>query len=176
MISVCWLAQGCRVRLCDRCVQFTTWAGLTFNAQKCGSLCAINNVSPTYVDTTSLRLGNDTIPALTWRQRYKYLGCPVGAGSSQDVTTIRNSLLRDCELVSKSQLAEWQKLDAYHRFLFPRLTYMLKIFFQVRPGAENLIRGPASGSRKLYACWLMLGPPSLHVHPADPRLPRRAML
>ncbi|KAL5510064.1 hypothetical protein EMCRGX_G005537 [Ephydatia muelleri] len=115
--------------LLDRCVEFTSWAGLTFNATKCGSICAINNVSPMYVDTNSLHLGNDIIPALTWRQRYKYLGCPVGAGSSHDLSAIKDSLLRDTERIMKSELAEWQKLDAYRRFLFPRLSYVLKIFF-----------------------------------------------
>eukprot|EP00731_Ephydatia_muelleri_P036820 Em0330g3a len=115
--------------LLDRCTEFTTWAGLTFNPQKCGSLCSINNVSPIYVDPTPLHLNADNIPAMSWRQRYKYLGCPVGAESSHDLTAIRGSLLRDCEKIMTSHLAEWQRLDAFRRFLFPRLTYVLKVFF-----------------------------------------------
>ena len=110
-------------------MEFTNWAGLTFNAKKCGSICAINNVSPTYVDTTSLELRDEPIPALTWRQRYRYLGCPVGAGSGLDLSSIKDSLLRNTETIMRLELAEWQKLDAYRRFLFPRLTYVMKIFF-----------------------------------------------
>ena len=144
--DICVLA-GSRMQgqaLLDRCVEFTSWAGLTFNAKKCGSLCAVNNVSPVYVDPTPLHLSNDAILALTWRQRYKYLGCPVGAGSSHDLTSIKDSLLRDCEQIMKSQLAEWQKLDAYHRFLSPRLTYVMKIFF---PGS-SWCRKLDTGTRK----------------------------
>ena len=119
--------------LLDRCVEFTMWAGLTFNPQKCGSLCAVNNVSPMYIDPNPLHLGPDNIPALTWRQRYKYLGCPVGAGSSQDLSAIGGPLLRDCEAIMMSQLAEWQKIDAFRRFPFPRLSYAFKVFF---PGSS----------------------------------------
>ena len=119
--------------LIDLCVEFTTWAGLTFNAKKCGSLCAINNVSPIRIDPTPLHLGDDTIPALTWKQRYKYLGCPVGAGTAHDLTSIKDSLLQDTQKIMTSQFAEWQKLDAFRRFLFPRLTYVLKIFY---PGSS----------------------------------------
>ena len=137
--DVCVIA-GSKVQgqaLLDRCVEFTSWAGLTFNAKKCGSICAINNVSPIYVDTNPLHLGNDIIPALTWRQRYKYLGCPAGAGSSHDLSAIKDSLLRDTERIMKSELAEWQKLDAYRRFLSPRLSYVLKI------SAYNRLKGYA---------------------------------
>ena len=59
--------------LLDRCMSFAGWAGLTFNAKKCGSLCMFNHRPRIYVDPffTPL-LGQDTIPALAWGQRYKY--------------------------------------------------------------------------------------------------------
>ncbi|KAL5509834.1 hypothetical protein EMCRGX_G005270 [Ephydatia muelleri] len=119
--------------LLDRCVEFTMWAGLTFNPQKCGSLCAVNNVSPMYIDPNPLHPGPDNIPALSWHQRYKYLGCPIGAGSSLDLSAIGGPLLRDCEAIMMSQLAEWQKIDAFRRFPFPRLSYAFKVFF---PGSS----------------------------------------
>ena len=133
--DVCILA-GSRMQaqaLLDRCLQFTTWAGLTFNPQKCGTLCSMNAVSPTYVDPEPFHLGAAPLPALTWRQRYKYLGCPVGAGSSIDMSAISASYLRDCEVIMSSHLAEWQKLDAYRRFIFPRLQYVFRVFF---PGSS----------------------------------------
>ena len=131
--DVCVLA-GSRMQgqvLLDRCVEFATWAGLTFNAKKCGSLCAINSGSPVCVDLTPFRLGSEDIPALSWSQRYKYLGCPVGTGavSMQDLSKIKDSFLRDTETIMTSALAEWQKLDAYRVFLFSRLTYTMKVFF-----------------------------------------------
>eukprot|EP00731_Ephydatia_muelleri_P013878 Em0007g1188a len=42
--------------LLDKRVEITTWAGLIFNPQKCGSICSINNVSPIYVDPTPLSI------------------------------------------------------------------------------------------------------------------------
>ena len=116
--------------LLDRCVTFTEWAGFKFNAKKCGSLCLVNRSSPIYVDHLfSPRLGADNIPALTWDERYKYLGCPIGASrdNSDDLATLRDSLLRDTSVIFQSPLAEWQKLDAFRRFLFPRLTFALKV-------------------------------------------------
>ena len=50
--------------LLDRCVAFAEWAGLTFNAKKCGSLCMLNRQSP--IPLFSPHLGADTIPALSW--------------------------------------------------------------------------------------------------------------
>ena len=133
--DVCILA-GSRMQaqaLLDRCTEFTSWAGLTFNPQKCGTLCLRNSTSPVSVDPEPFHLGPAPIPALTWRQRYKYLGCPVGAMSSADLTAISTSYLRDCEVIMSSHLAEWQKLDAYRRFIFPRLQHVFRVFF---PGSS----------------------------------------
>ncbi|KAL5509848.1 hypothetical protein EMCRGX_G005287 [Ephydatia muelleri] len=92
--------------LLDRCSDFTEWAHLMFNTKKCASLFMVNCVSPIFVDLlfTPLHRG-DAIPALTWDRRYKYLGCPT---------------------VFESPLAEWQKHDAFRRFLFPRVSLVLK--------------------------------------------------
>ena len=76
-------------------------------------------------------LGAEAIPALTWDERYKYLGCPTGAYRTPTniLTDLRDSLLRDTNTLFSSELAEWQKLDAYRRFLFPRLGFTLKVIF-----------------------------------------------
>ena len=56
--------------LLDRCVTFADWAGFRFNVRKCGSLCLINQAPRIYVDNTfTPRLGDDTVPALTWVDR-----------------------------------------------------------------------------------------------------------
>ena len=108
--------------LLDHCLEFSSWAGLAFNAKKCGSLCSITSRSPIFVDPTfTPRLGIETIPALQWNQRYKYLGCPSGASrrdALSDLTALRTTLLKDCSTIFQSDLAEWQKLDAFRRFLF----------------------------------------------------------
>ena len=64
----------------DRCKEFADWAGLVFNANKSSSLCLVNHTSRLYADHLySPRLGTNLIPALSWEERYKYLGCPTGA-------------------------------------------------------------------------------------------------
>ena len=119
--------------LLDRCLEFSSWAGLAFNAKKCGSLCSIASKSPIFVDPTfTPRLGSETIPALHWNQRYKYLGCPSGASrrdALSDLTALRSTLLKDSTTIFQSDLAEWQKLDAFRRFLFPRVTFILKVLY-----------------------------------------------
>ena len=118
--------------LLNHCYEFAEWAGLVFNAGKCGSLCLVNQAPRIYVDHlfTPL-LGTEAIPALTWEERYKYLGCPTGAYRTPTniLIDLRDSLLRDTNILFTSELAEWQKLDAYRRFLFPRLGFTLKVIF-----------------------------------------------
>ena len=118
--------------LLDQCEEFATWAQFVFNTKKCGSLCLFNKGSPIYVDHLfTPHLGAEVIPALTWSDRYKYLGCPTGAyrTPANVLNELRDSLLRDSEIVFSSLLAEWQKLDAFRRFLFPRLCFALKVIF-----------------------------------------------
>ena len=118
--------------LLDQCEEFASWAQFVFNTKKCGSLCLSNKGSPIYVDHLfTPHLGTEVIPALTWADRYKYLGCPTGAyrTTANVLNELRDSLLRDSEVVFSSLLAEWQKLDAFRRFLFPRLCFALKVIF-----------------------------------------------
>ena len=106
--------------LLDRCAAF---ADFRYNAQKCGSLCMVNQSPRIYVDSLfTPRLGEEEIPALAWEDRYRYLGCPTGAFQTkeQDLNTIRGNLIRDTVTIFKSPLAEWQKLDVFQRFLFPQ--------------------------------------------------------
>ena len=49
------------------------------------------------------------------------------------MSAISASYLRDCEVIMSSHLAEWQKLDAYRRFIFPRLQHVFRVFF---PGSS----------------------------------------
>ena len=120
--------------LLDRCDEFAAWAGFVFNTRKCGSLCLMNQPSRVYVDHLfTPHLGDKAIPALTWSDRYKYLGCPTGAyrTTANVLNELRDSMLQDTSTVFSSLLAEWQKLDAFRRFLFPRLCFAIKV---ISPG------------------------------------------
>ena len=118
--------------LLDRCTVFGDWAGFRFNARKCGSLCMVNQTPRIYVDDLfQPRLGEEVIPAMKWGDSYRYLGCPKVAYSTkeQDLNSIREDLVKDTITIFKSPLAEWQKLDVFRRFLFPRLTFVLQVIF-----------------------------------------------
>ena len=118
--------------LLDRCAAFGVWTGFRFNTRKCGSLCMVNQTPRIYVDDLfQPRLGEEVIPAMKWGDRYRYLGCPTGAfrTKEQDLNTIRATLVKDTITIFKSPLAEWQKLDVFRRFLFPRLTFVLQVIF-----------------------------------------------
>ena len=84
--------------LLDRCDEFAAWAGFVFNTRKCGSLCLMNQPSRVYVDHLfTPHLGAKDIPALTWSDRYKYLGCPTGAyrTTANVLNELRDSMLQD---------------------------------------------------------------------------------
>eukprot|EP00731_Ephydatia_muelleri_P034304 Em0054g27a len=114
------------------------------------------NQSPRiYVDSLfTPRLGEEEISALAWEDRYRYLGCPTGAfrTKEQDLNTIRGNLIRDTITIIKSPLAEWQKVDVFRRFLFPRLTFILQVII---PGStwcrklDTTLRGAFKQGLKL---------------------------
>ena len=141
--------------LLDRCAAFADWADFRYNARKCGSLCIVNQSPRIYVDSLfTPRLGEEEIPALAWEDRNRYLGCPTGAfrTKEQDLNTIRGNLIRDTITIFKSPLTEWQKLDVFRRFLFPRLTFILQVIF---PGStwcrklDTTLRGAFKHGLKL---------------------------
>ena len=95
--------------LLDSCAAFGDWAGFRFNARKCGSLCLANQTPHIYVDDLfTPRLGDEVIPALTWGDRYRYLGCPTGAyrTKERDLNTIHDTLVKDTTTIFMSPLAE----------------------------------------------------------------------
>ena len=110
---------------------FAAWAGLVFNAKKCGSLCMVNEAP---------RLYSTTCTRPSWAQspsRPSPGTNSTNTGAAQQEPTgpvavlqdLRDSLLRDTDIVFASELAEWQKLDAFRRFLFPWVTLALKVIF-----------------------------------------------
>ena len=64
----------------DRAHLASRWAGLTFNARKGASLTIQRSQgSRQRVVHFEPTLGHEVVPALSWAQSYKYLGCRVGA-------------------------------------------------------------------------------------------------
>ena len=103
------------------------WAGLTFNPRKCAAL-TIYRGTKMRQQAVPFRptLEGEQIPSLPWEGRYKYLGCRVGADPKADLTQAKENYLQDCDVILRSDLADWQKLDALHRFARPRLIYLFQ--------------------------------------------------
>ena len=127
--------------LLDQCAEFGDWSGFRFNVKKCGSMCMVNQAPRINVDCLfTPHLGGDIIPTLTWAEWYRYLGCPTGAFRTrdQDLDSVKEDLLRDTSAIIKSRLAEWQKLNVFRWFIFPRLTFISQVIFPGPFGADGL--------------------------------------
>ena len=114
-------------RMLDRAHQAGSWAGLTFNTRKCASLTILRGQGTRQRAVPfKPKLGAEEIAALSWDETYKYLGCRVGADPKVEIREVGEEFLRDCEAIMRSDLSDWQKLDALHRFAKPRLVYPLQ--------------------------------------------------
>ncbi|KAL5509990.1 hypothetical protein EMCRGX_G005453 [Ephydatia muelleri] len=109
-------------RMLDRAHQAGSWASLTFNTRKCASLTILRGQGTRQRAVPfKPKLGTEEIPALSWDESYKYLGCRVGADPKVEVREVGEEFLRDCEAIMRSDLSDRQKLDALHHFAKPRL-------------------------------------------------------
>ena len=71
-------------------------------------------------------LGPTVVPVMKWEDRYKYLGIRTGAGHSSVLEGLGREYASDVGAIMKSDLTDWQKIDAIHRFAKPRLVYALQ--------------------------------------------------
>eukprot|EP00731_Ephydatia_muelleri_P013732 Em0007g1042a len=111
----------------DRIYRASTWAGLSFSPRKCDTLAIIRAYRARQrVAKEVFKIGQVTVPAMAWADRYKYLGVKTGADCSPDLNKVGGEYTRDVELIATSELTDWQKLDAIHRFAKPRLVYSLQ--------------------------------------------------
>lgn len=56
----------------------------------------------------------EPIPALPWEGNYKYWGVGWGQTQGPNLKQASNDYLADCEAIFKSDLTDWQNLDAIH--------------------------------------------------------------
>ena len=111
----------------DRVVQASEWAGLTFSPRKCATLSLVRSQRARQrVATNGYHLGRTAVPVMAWEDRYKYLGVKTGADHTSDLGGLGKEYTSDVEAIMKSELTDWQKMDAIHRFAKPRLVYALQ--------------------------------------------------
>ena len=70
---------------------------------------------------------------MAWEDRYKYLGVKAGANSTPDLEKLGRDYIEDVEAITRSELTDWQKLDAIHRFA--------KISFPTSVGKDPRCKG-----------------------------------
>ena len=106
----------------DRVEAAARWCGLSFNVRKCAALL-LRRGNP---HPDPVHLEDQPLPALGPDDAYRYLGVPMGWSLRSSPSELIESVIRDFRLVVDSGLLPWQKLDAWRRFLFPRLQYALR--------------------------------------------------
>ena len=110
-----------------RIYRASKWASLSFSPRKCASLSLERSYrSRQRVKNQPFHLGETVVPVIAWEDRYKYLGVKAGANSTPDMAKQGDDFIKDVEVITRSDLTDWQKLDAIHRFAKPRLVYSMQ--------------------------------------------------
>ncbi|KRZ00723.1 Retrovirus-related Pol polyprotein from type-2 retrotransposable element R2DM [Trichinella zimbabwensis] len=112
--------------------------GFRFNPKKCASLYLKRAV----VNAATFTISGEQIPALVHGDSYRYLGVAAGLGKPQTPFSLLRENLREAELIFRSKLAPWQKMDAYRTYVLPRLTFQLTIakFHNIKQSAGEYDR------------------------------------
>ena len=127
--DLCLLAStpGKMQEMLEKLFQASRWAGLSFSPRKCATLSLERSYRARQrAALQSFQLEETIIPTMSWNDRYKYLGVKVGANPTQDLDKLGSDYTKDVEAIMRSELTDWQKLDAIHRFAKPRLIYTLQ--------------------------------------------------
>jgi len=105
----------------DRAQEFVAWTGLQFKATKCATL-SINNRAPRhFVESHRFRIDSEELPILNYEDHYRYLGCQLGAEAKAEVKKTGEQYLTEAKTIFESHLTDWQKLNALHKFVRPKL-------------------------------------------------------
>ena len=75
---------------------------------------------------------------MAWNDRYKYLGVKSGATSTPDLANLGSDFIKDVEIITRSELMYWQKLDAIHWFAKWCIVYTLQNQLHARGWAKSL--------------------------------------
>ena len=104
----------------DNAEKVASWAGLQFRPNKCATLSI-----PDRVDL-AFNINNVDLPKILPSNSYKYLGVPIGIELDQSPHDSLKQAFKDVEIISKSDLFPWQKLDAFKTFVHPRLIFIMR--------------------------------------------------
>ena len=95
--------------------------GLSFRPDKSASLSFTNS------KTAPNRIESHTIPILTAKEQYRYLGVPIGVIHNCDNSVdLVQTLIEDINKIQASLLALWQEVGMIRTFIQPSLTFALR--------------------------------------------------
>jgi hypothetical protein len=114
--------------LLSECERFAVQTHMTFSIPKCATLCLERRPSSNqnHFVNPGYYLQGALIPALTKvTDSYKYLGLDKSFYRNS-ISSAIDDLTRKAKLLFSSPLAPWDKVDAYRKFVFPTITYILQ--------------------------------------------------
>ena len=124
--------------LLDRAHQFAQWAGLKFRPNKCATLAVNNRAARHFVEDRRFHLGDDNLPSMKWEDHYKYSVCEIGANPQAETSRVGKIYIDEARKILTSALTDWQKLDAIHCFVKPKLDYTLRAMLPNNRWAKDL--------------------------------------
>ena len=108
-----------------RMEEFSGWAKLRFNIAKCAALSTTYWSGNRVVLQPEFKLAGEVIPPMKWNDRYKYLGVQVGPNPEACLDELAAEFRESTEQLFQSGLANWMKLEAFMKFVMPKLDYAL---------------------------------------------------
>ena len=115
----------------DEVSRLANWSGLSFNQKKCASLhitAARTQHGPrSDVAPTRFHLQGADVPAMTERDKYEYLGIPMGYVRHPSGSDAISQIKQDVENLHKSPLAPWQKGRVLNTFILPKLSFYMQV-------------------------------------------------
>ncbi|XP_023238972.1 uncharacterized protein LOC111637658 [Centruroides sculpturatus] len=115
-------AQGLQDQL-DAITNWTDWAGIHFNINKCGTLAVLGKQHT--AGDVAFSIKQQEIPTLKREDAYKHLGVPTGFTKCDTEAATTNNIIVAIEKLDSSKLAPWQKIDAINTFIMPKLAFCL---------------------------------------------------
>ena len=97
-----------------------SWAGLQFRPSKCATLSIPDR------NDLAFYIEHINVPKIMPNDSYKYIGVPIGIELDQSPHDTLKQAFKDVEIISKSDLFPWQKLDAFKTFVHPRLIFIMR--------------------------------------------------
>ena len=164
--DLCFIAEShtCLQEMLHRAQEFVGWTGLQFKASKCATLSLNNRAPRHFVENTKFHINGEELPVMNYEDHYCYLGCQLGANPRTEANKVGEQYLGEAKAILTSLLTDWQKLNALHRFVKPKLDYTLRTMFPTKGWAKNLDNQVRSMAKKAFRLPRRTNTPYFYTH------------